>query len=175
MMWLMIQKGEWMLNWRSSYASAVDWRKSVWLKSITAALSLVIFPRITGFPASTFQNLQTSMFPSLAFCLGFMGSFCLITRRLLLLVSAFAVLFLISVGDSCALQPFLYAHVFYFKLFRNLHFLLWLSFPIAVLACGELLRLSMNWISREPCGPKRLLLSRHTPVLFFSCGSLRSM
>jgi len=77
------------------------------------------------------------------------GVFCSCTRRLLFLAGAFGVIFLITIGSASGLQPFLYAHVPYFRMFRNLHFLLWLAFPLAVLASGEVFRLGLDWMKKD--------------------------
>lgn len=145
--WLTVQQGEWALNWRSASASGKELMQ-IGLAEINnngyvpyyfsphywvSCLASPLFPRF--------------YVPVAAWCVLIGGLFGLVTRRLLLLTGVFTLVFLISIGMSSGVHPFLYQHVFYFKLFRNLHLLLWLGVPVAVLAGGEMFRIGKYWLT----------------------------
>jgi hypothetical protein len=148
-MWLAVQKGEWMLDWRSASAAG----KGLMQVSL-ADINNNAYPFFYFSPHYWFSCLKAASFtrfyvPAVVFSGLLVSVFAPVTRRMLFLLAAFGVLFLIGIGSASGLQPFLYEHVFYFRLFRNLHFLLWLAFPLAVLAVAEVYRSGLIWLAGQ--------------------------
>ncbi len=67
-----------------------------------------------------------------------------VNRLLALLGTLGFFLFFITLADATPIHRFLYDHVYFFKLFRNLFFLLYLSIPIYVLFAMEQLRIFLS-------------------------------
>ncbi len=71
--------------------------------------------------------------PLIWYIIALIGMFSSVTKKGLLLFLSVFVLFLIGLTTATPVFPFLYTHVFFFQLFRNLYYLTYLSIPIAVL------------------------------------------
>ena len=84
------------------------------------------------------QDVESGLFhaPMFALVVLLMGMIVVVNRRMLLLFGVSLFLFLISLGDVTPVHKFFYDRIFYFQLFRNLHFLLYLYTPIAMLFIG---------------------------------------
>jgi len=72
-----------------------------------------------------------------------------LTKRAALLFLLSLILFLISMTSATPVHPFLFKHVFFFKLFRNLHYLMPFLLSAFVLFVAEQLKLLMESKSTE--------------------------
>jgi len=89
-----------------------------------------------------------------------------LNRRLLaLFISGFIVL-LVMLTDATPAHRFLYDHIYFFKLFRNIFYLLYLCFPILILFCVEQLRIFLEHDPRST-RKKNILLGFITLVHLF--------
>jgi len=79
-----------------------------------------------------------------------------LTKRAAMLFSISLILFLLSITNATPLHPFLFKHVFYFKFFRNLHYLLPFLLSAFLLFVGEQLRLLLEVVSK-PLGSRPLV------------------
>jgi hypothetical protein len=139
MFYLHGQSGEYVYSWRNtgggSGAMGLS-RQAINQSSIAGAFWL------TGL-FSYLDNLHAgSIFiPIFAFLVGVLGMVTRPTKLLILSLSIFVSLVLISLGDVTPVHGFLFDHIAFFQKFRNLHFLLWLSLPFFILFIVEQFRL----------------------------------
>jgi len=71
-----------------------------------------------------------------------------LTKRAVMLFFLSLFLFLLSITNATPLHPFLFKHVFYFKFFRNLHYLMPFLLTAFLLFVGEQLRLLLEGVSK---------------------------
>lgn len=101
----------------------------------------------SGYFLRYLSRMQYAVFyvPFFAVVIFAAGIFAKSNRRLLFLGVWTLLLFLIGVPRSSVYQ-FLSEHMFYFKYFRNLHFLLWIGIlPVFILLLAEQFRLIRQW------------------------------
>jgi len=63
-----------------------------------------------------------------------------VSRRKILMLAVSLFVFFISLADATPIHSFLFEHVFFFRLFRNLHFFPWLIWPFIILFSVDQLR-----------------------------------
>ncbi len=101
----------------------------------------------SGYFLRDLSRMQYAVFyvPFFACVIFLAGMFAKINRRLIFLGLWVLILFLIGVPRSNVYQ-FLSEHIFYFKYFRNLHFILWIGIlPVFILLLAEQFRLMRQW------------------------------
>ena len=140
--------GEYVFNWRgvspmsSNVADltleAINRSGIVGVISLAGLFSGLNYSVHVGFP----------YIPIFAFLILLLGSAVPVSKRLVLFLSASLLVFLISLGSLTPIHRFLYHHVFFFRLFRNLQFLVWLSVPGLVLFLTEQCRLLLSYSPR---------------------------
>jgi len=89
--------------------------------------------------------VYVSLFAYLILGLSFFNG---LTKRAVMLFFLSLILFLLSIANAASLHPFLFKHVFYFKFFRNLHYLMPFLLSVFLLFVGEQLRLLLEVVSK---------------------------
>jgi hypothetical protein len=79
--------------------------------------------------------------PIFVFVLGLAGAVVRLNRRMILLFCFSAFVFMICLGDIMPVHGFLYHQLFFVRMLRNLHFFLWLAYPVLALFLAEQYRL----------------------------------
>lgn len=96
--------------------------------------------------------------PLLAYIVFLLGFFTKITRRLFFFFLWGMLIFFMGSPYTVPLYDFLYAHVFYFKYFRNLHFFLWLVLlPVFILFIVEQLRMLLAAVPQDRAQEQKFL------------------
>jgi len=68
------------------------------------------------------------------------------SKRMILFTILGAILFIINITDLTPVYQFLYKHIFYFKLIRNLHYFIWFAIlPMFILIVTEQLRIFLKY------------------------------
>ncbi len=132
--WFLESKaGEYYVAWRSAQADPL----SLNIKLIN--LSGLIGPNSWDGLFSYLQTIDINQFymPIFAFILFGLGAFVRVTRRLVLFLVCGVLIILISLADVTGIHEFLFDHIFFFKYFRNLHFLLWFAYPFFILFVSQ--------------------------------------
>jgi len=92
-----------------------------------------------------------------------------INRRSSLLFCLGFILFMVSLADAAPVHRFLYEHIYFVRLFRNLFFLLYLAIPVLILFGVDQFRLLLS--SWPPMGKRGawliFIISIHLLVLLF--------
>lgn len=113
-------------------------------------------------PDDLFSNLDQLVYGNdgffyvsgFAFLILLMGAFNQINRRIVFLSLLFVGLFILTIENSTPVHQFLFDHVFYFKLFRNMHFFLPFLLAVFVLLTAEQARLLLQWPLRLASGQR---------------------
>jgi len=95
---------------------------------------------------SNLNNIDLSYFfvPIFVFIIMLLCLIVSINRKLILTLSFSLIIFLISLADVTPVHMFLFEHIFFFKYFRNLHWLVWFCVPIFILFLVEQFNLLIN-------------------------------
>ncbi len=80
-----------------------------------------------------------------AFLILLMGALNQINRRIVFLGLLFVSLLILTIENSTPVHQFLFEHLFYFRLFRNMHFFLPFLLSVFVLLTAEQARLLLQW------------------------------
>lgn len=109
-------------------------------------------------------NLGMTYVPVFTFLLFLLGAAVPLQRRLILLFGISFSLLFISMGDALPLHGFLHKYIFFFRWFRNLHFVTWLAVPVFILFVVSQLQILLN-VPRP--NRKMCLYSLIVHVIFF--------
>jgi len=107
----------------------------------------ILMPMIPRGLFSNQRNFQLGTFyvPHFAFLILLLGAFLSVNKKLIFFTIWGFLIFLLASTDATPIFPFLYKHVFFFKLFRNLQFFLWVVLlPIFVLFVVEQLKIFLH-------------------------------
>jgi len=144
LMWYLdAAKGEHILSWRHE-GSVGQHTASMNIKSIVAGgiLGPVTFRGLfSGLSFSMHLMFYLSGFVYIILLLSLVNR---LNKRLILLMSVSFVVFLITLADLTPVHRFLYDHVYFFKLFRNLPYFIYFLLPFLILFCVEQLRLFLG-------------------------------
>jgi hypothetical protein len=105
--------------------------------------------------ADLFSNLDVMDWgefyvPIFAFVVILLGMIVRINRKLIFLLILGFLLLAISAGDVSAVYVFLFHHLFFIKMFRNLHFILWFAVPVLMIFLAQLLSELLNYDPKTP-------------------------
>jgi len=135
---------------------------------------LVIFRKLfsgLAYQANSIGHFFLSVFIYLIVLLSF---FTRINKRAALLLSFGFLIFLFSLTDVTKFHPFLYEHVFFVKLMRNVYYMFYMAMPVVILFVVEQFRLIIECrldSKKQKWGTIGLLLAVH---LLFSLFLYRS-
>lgn len=120
------------------------------------------------------RRLGDFYIPLFAFLVIACGAWTGITRRMVFLVLWAGLVYWIGVADAGSAHKFLFDRVFFFKYFRNLHFLQWLTLlPIFILLVAEIFSALLRSLPAQ--GPARkwwmaYIIAVHAAALAFFMG-----
>ena len=149
------KSGEYLVSWRQTQeGNAV----ALTSEMINASGIIGPFSMESLFSGLAYNNVGAYYLPVWCVVVFLLGLIVKIDKRSVFLWGAAAILILISLGDVTPIYPFFYEHVFFFKLYRNLHFLFLLSIPIIVLLVVGQLRDFLKLNPPSPGQQKNLII-----------------
>ncbi len=111
------------------------------------------------------SDLNSFYIPTFIFIPVVLGLILALKRRLILYSSIIVLTIFISLADVTGLHAFLYKHVFFFKYFRNLHFLLWLAFGAGLIFAADQFKEFLSWMSRRESSSQKWLAFVYITVI----------
>lgn len=104
----------------------------------------------TIFPDQAVFTLGSFYMPFTGFLLMCCSVVLRVSRLTMFLTLSAVIFILLTVYDASPVYPFLYKHIFYFKYFRNLQFILWIVlFPLLALICAQQLTCCLNFLKEK--------------------------
>ncbi|HLD69279.1 MAG TPA: hypothetical protein VJA17_00780 [Candidatus Omnitrophota bacterium] len=162
-------RGEYVLSWRHE-GSPVEHSAGVNIGTVNAGgvVGPVTFQGLfSDLDKSVHLMSYVSIFVYIVFLLSIINN---LNRRLILLFGVAFFLILIAMADMAPVHRFLYDHVFFFKLFRNIFYFFYMSIPIVILFVVDQWRL---FLEHKPSGRRQkffmvlFLLTVHLGFIFF--------
>ena len=114
------------------------------IKGGGAGVRMAFEDLFSGFREADFRNDGFIYFPAFVFIILFLSALTKMNKRALFFLGTGFTLFLISLGEAAVLHRFLFEHVFFFKLFRNIYFLSPFLLSIVFLYAAEQFALIIN-------------------------------
>lgn len=150
-------QGETILSWRhqgsSSAHTASMGANVIQGSSFNELMSLrALFPSVDDWHFFVFF---LSIFIAVALLLSLINK---INRRQILLMLVGVWLFLIALGEFTPVHPFLFKHIFIFRLFRNLIYFIYFLIPVLILFTIEQLRLLISSSRKSRVGKAGMLV-----------------
>ncbi len=162
-------RGEYVLSWRHE-GSPVEHSAGVNIGTINAGgvVGPVTFQGLfSDLDKSQHLMFYISIFVYIVLLLSIINN---LNRRLILIFGVAFFLILVAMADMAPVHKFLYDHVFFFKLFRNIFYFLYMSIPVIILFVVEQWRL---FLEHKPSGRREkffmvlFLLLVHLGFVFF--------